>query len=105
MLNTYSYLPLAAAILFLFQGIFVYIKSKSHRSIRLGFLLNSCVTFWWQFCWFLLFNASNIYWAKVIAHIGYMLLGVIAGPDLVFLGDFDRPVGFHALDLAVFCRT
>ncbi|MDE1920517.1 MAG: GAF domain-containing protein [Candidatus Omnitrophica bacterium] len=77
MLNKYSYLPLIAAILFLLQGIFVYVNGKGDRFARLGFLLSSFVTFWWQFSWFFLFNTTNIYLARKIADIGYISIALI----------------------------
>ena len=36
---------------------------------------------------------------------GLVIGGMIAGANLVFLGDFDRPVSFHTFDLAVLCRA
>ena len=77
MLNNYSLLPLIAAFLFLFQGIFVFINGKSNRSVCLGFLLNSCVTFWWQFSWVFLFNTSNTALGRIIADFGYVGIALI----------------------------
>ena len=77
MLNRYSYLPLIAAVLFLSQGIFVYLNGKGDRSIRIGFLLFSCLTFWWQISWVFLFNTSDPYWGKIIAHIGHVGIALI----------------------------
>ena len=77
MLNNYSLLPLIAAILFLSQGIFVFLNGKGNRSTKLGFLFNSCATFWWQFSWVFLFNTSNILLGKLIADIGHIGIALI----------------------------
>ena len=77
MLNNYSLLPLITAFLFLIQGIFVFLYGKSNKPIRLGFLLNSCVTFWWQFSWFFLFNTSDITLGRTIANFGYVGIALI----------------------------
>ncbi|MDE2008769.1 MAG: GAF domain-containing protein [Candidatus Omnitrophica bacterium] len=77
-MSRYSLLPLISAILFLLLGSFVYLKSKGNRSIRLGFLFNSVVTFWWQFSWFFLFNTNNLELAKNIARIGH--IGIVLIP-------------------------
>ena len=66
-------------------------NGKGNRSIRLGFLFNSLVTFWWQFSWVFLFNTSNIYWGRTIADIGHIGIALIPATFLHYFYAFIEP--------------
>ena len=97
MLNNYSLPPLISAILFLILGLIVFIKSEGRRSVKLGFLFNSLVTFWWQFSWFFLFNTSSLELAKVLAKIGHIGIALIPATYLHYFTAFVDSKNFWKL--------
>lgn len=69
-MNIYSIPPLISAIAFLSLGIFVFLNNAISK-YNTAFILNCFVTFWWQFCWFVLFNAKDPLYASILVKIGY----------------------------------
>ena len=92
----YTIPPLLSSILFLFLGVVVYWNNRKSIA-NVTFLLVCFATSWWQFSWFILFNAQNEILANYLVKIGY--IGIIFIPIfffhflLSFLGEiskFDR---------------
>ncbi|MCP4114290.1 MAG: response regulator [Desulfobacteraceae bacterium] len=62
-------LPLFSAIIYLFLGGFVFFLSRG--KLRKVFLRFCCITFHWQFSWFLLFLLNDPGYSDLICRIGY----------------------------------
>ncbi len=77
----YTLPPLLSSILFLFLGIWVFLNNRK-SNINITFALVCFVTFWWQFSWFVLFNAQNEVLANYLVKIGY--IGIIFIPIFFF---------------------
>ncbi|MBU4142523.1 GAF domain-containing protein, partial [Patescibacteria group bacterium] len=76
-LNIYNLAPLVSSILFLFLGLFVFLKNKKSK-INFTFFLVCLVTFWWQFSWVILFGINSESVASYLVKIGYV--GIIFIP-------------------------
>lgn len=64
-----SILPLFSAIIYLFLGITVFFLSQG--TLRKVFLRFCCITFYWQFSWFLLFWLNDTDSSYLLCKIGY----------------------------------
>ena len=69
-MNIFVIPPLVSSILFIIIGIFVFSR-KPQSNINQAFGLMCFVTFWWQFCWFILFSFNTETVAKVMVRVGY----------------------------------
>ena len=76
-LNIYNLAPLISSILFLFLGLFVFLKNIRSK-INFTFFLVCLVTFWWQFSWVILFSTNSESAASYLVKIGYV--GIIFIP-------------------------
>lgn len=70
-ISPYSIPPLIASLLFLILALFILLRRKPNNSLVFIFSLNCFITFWWQFSWFLLFNARDAWEASFLVKIGY----------------------------------
>jgi len=73
--------PFASAIASLILGLFVFSSNKK-KGVNIAFLLIGLVTFWWQFCWFILFNTSDAIIADFLVRLGYV--GIIFIPITLY---------------------
>ena len=89
----YTIPPLLSSILFLFLGVVVYWNNRKSIA-NITFLLVCFATSWWQFSWFILFNAQNEILANYLVKIGH--IGIIFIPIfffhflLSFLGEISK---------------
>lgn len=77
----YTIPPLLSSILFLFLGIAVYWNNRKSIT-NITFFLLCFATSWWQFSWFILFNAQNEILASCLVKIGH--IGIIFIPIFFF---------------------
>jgi signal transduction histidine kinase len=77
----YTIPPLLSSILFLFLGVVVYWNNRKSLA-NITFLLLCFATSWWQFSWFILFNAQNEILANYLVKIGH--IGIIFIPIFFF---------------------
>ena len=79
-MNLYSLPPLISALFFLILGVYVFLRKKV--TPNLNFTFQCLTTFWWQFCWFILFNIKSPALASIMVKIGYS--GIIFIPPTFF---------------------
>ena len=79
--NFYSLPPLISSILFFALGVYVVFNNPKLVS-NIFFALICLATFWWQFSWFFLFNATSPEWAGFLVKMGYV--GIIFIPVFFF---------------------
>jgi hypothetical protein len=92
-MNIYSIPPLISSLLYLFFGIIVILKSR--KKMNIFFSLLCLATFWWQFCWFILFNNSSTITAAYLVKIGY--IGILLIP-IAYYRFIAELTGERALD-------
>lgn len=81
MFTIFTIPPFASAIASLILGLFVFSSNKK-RSANITFLLIGLVTFWWQFCWFILFNTNDLELVDFLVRLGYV--GIIFIPITLY---------------------
>lgn len=79
-MSVYSIPPLFSSLLFLSLGIFVVAKNK--KIVGGSFFLFALFTFWWQACWFVLFNTTDERFADFLVRFGYS--GIVFLPVAFF---------------------
>jgi signal transduction histidine kinase len=69
-MSIYSFPPLLCSLFAFLLGFFVYLQNKK-SIVNVSFALLCLFTFWWQFCWSILFSLHNEDLAFFVVRLGY----------------------------------